>query len=130
MAVYRFEDLRVWQAAKAQCDRIGDLRKRSEFRDDVELSNQMNKAGLSVANNISEGFLRHRDREFMQFLRIAAGSNGEVRTCLMVAHGRNYIADDEAEALIEHSNVIGRMIRRLQSTLSPGDQRVGRKAKG
>lgn len=117
MGVYRFEDLRVWLAAKTQCDRIGELRKRPQFRDDVELSNQMNGAGLSVMNNISEGFLRHRDKEFMQFLRVAAGSNGEVRACYMAAHGRRYLVDTEAEELIEGSNAIGRMIRRLQATL-------------
>ena len=117
MGVYRFEDLRVWQAGKTQCDRIGELRKRPEFRDDFDLGSQMNRAGLSVINNISEGFLRHRDKEFMQFLRIAAGSNGEVRTCFMAAHGRSYLADAEAEELIEASNAIGRMIRRLQATL-------------
>jgi four helix bundle protein len=117
MVVYRFEDLRVWQAGKTQCDRIGELRKRPEVRDDPDLWSQMNRASLSVINKISEGFLRHRDKEFMQSLRVAAGSNGEVRTCFMAAHGRRYVADVEAEELIESSNAIGRMIRRLQATL-------------
>jgi len=117
MGVCRFEDLRVWQAGKTQCDRVGALRKRPEFRDDSDLWSQLNRASLSVINNISEGFLRHRDREFMQFLRVAAGSNGEVRTCVIAAHGRGYLSDAEAEDLIEDSNAIGRMIRRLQVTL-------------
>ena len=42
MGVYRFEDLRVWQAAKRQCDRVGALITRPEFRRDRELSGQMN----------------------------------------------------------------------------------------
>ena len=77
----------------------------------------MNDASISVMTNISEGFLRHRDKEFMQFLRISAGSNGEVRSCYVAAQGRKYIAVDEADDLIEESNGIGRMIRRLQATL-------------
>jgi hypothetical protein len=35
----------------------------------------------------------------------------------MAAHGRSYLSDAEAGELIEGSNAIGRMIRRLQSTL-------------
>ncbi|MBI4485428.1 MAG: four helix bundle protein [Acidobacteria bacterium] len=107
----------MWQAARRQCDSVGQLIKRPEFHRDTQLSEQMNAASISVMNNISEGFLRHRDKEFLQFLRIAAGSNGEVRSCYYAARGRNYIANEEAEQLIEESNAIGRMIRRLQSTL-------------
>ena len=117
MVVYRFEDLRVWQAAKKQSDRVGELIKRPEFRRDRELSDQLNAASISVMNNISEGFLRHRDKEFLQFLRIAAGSNGEVRSCYYAAHGRKDIDDTESAELVELSNAIGRMIRRLQDTL-------------
>ena len=117
MTVHRFEDLRVWQAAKQQCDRVGALIKRPEFQRDRELSDQLNAASISVMNNISEGFLRHRDKEFLQFLRISAGSNGEVRSCYYAAHGRKYIDDSESAELIELSNAINRMTRRLQSTL-------------
>jgi len=120
VGVSRFEDLRVWQAAIEQGNKVSALTNRPRLERDVELSRQLNSATLSVSSNISEGFLRHRDREFLQFLRIAAGSNGEVRSCLHAAHGRGYIDKAEAEPLIEESNVIGRMIRRLQQTLDPG----------
>ena len=118
MVVYRFEDLRVWQAAKRQSDRVGELIKRPEFRNDLALSDQMNHASISVMNNISEGFLRRRDREMMQFLRIAAGSNGEIRSCYFAALGRKYWTPDEANEAIEENNGIGRMIRRFQGTLT------------
>jgi four helix bundle protein len=72
----RFEDLRVWQAAKQQCDRVGTLIKRPEFQRDRELSDQLNAAGISVMNNISEGFLRHRDKEF---LRVRHGLKGALK---------------------------------------------------
>ena len=54
MGVYRFEDLRVWQAAKRQFDRVGALITRPEFQRDCELSGQMNAVALSVMFNISE----------------------------------------------------------------------------
>jgi len=119
MGVYRFEDLRVWQAAKRQSDRVGELIRRPEFLSDPSLANQVSAASLSVMNNISEGFLRHRDKEFLQFLRISAGSNGEVRSCFHAACGRKYIDQAEGDALIAESDVIGKMIRRLQDSLRP-----------
>src|SRR5690242_10424964 len=99
MGVYRFEDLRVWQAAKHQCDRVGVLMRRPEFTSDLGLSNQMNAAALSVMLNISEGFLRRRNKEMLQFLRFAAASNGEVRSCYYAAHGREHIGDSERDDL-------------------------------
>src|SRR2546425_78031 len=119
MGVYRFEDLRVWQAAKKQCDRIGELRKRPESRGDRELTEELNDAGISAMANISEGFLRHRDKEFLQFLRISAGSNGEVKSCYYAALGRGYLSAEEGAELIEDNERIARMLRRLTATLKP-----------
>jgi four helix bundle protein len=118
MGVYRFEDLRVWQAAKAQCDRVGELVKRFNFQRDPELSHQMNAASLSVMLNISEGFVRRRNREMLQFLRISAASNGELRACYYAAHGRKYVDDQERDELLELNASIGRMIRRFQASLA------------
>lgn len=122
VGVYRFEDLRVWQAAREQCKRVGTLIRRPEFRRDMELASQLNSASISVMNNISEGFLRHHDKEFLQFLRVAAASNGEVRACYYASLDRGYLSDSEATGLIELSNSIGRMTRRLQVTLQTNDR--------
>jgi len=45
VGVNRFEDLRVWQAAKEQCDRVGELLQRPTFRPNGEL-----KTGYYVAD--------------------------------------------------------------------------------
>lgn len=98
----------MWQAAKEQCDRVGSCIKRQPFRDDSELSSQMNAAALSVMLNISEGFLRRRDKEFHQFLRYALASNGEVKACYYAAQGRKYIAADELEQLVSSMRALRR----------------------
>jgi four helix bundle protein len=67
--VNRFEDLRVWQAARRQGARVGRLIKRRNFNEDRQLVKQISGASVSVMNNISEGFLRRNDPEFSQFLR-------------------------------------------------------------
>jgi four helix bundle protein len=117
MGVCRFEDLRVWKAAKEQADRVGDLLKRPEFQRDVRLSDQINGASLSVMFNISEGFLRRRNKETLQFLRYAFSSNGELKAGYYAANGRKYISDDETKDLIELNESIARMLRRWQTRL-------------
>jgi len=118
MGVYRFEDLRVWQAAQRQCDRVGELMNRPHFRADGELARQMNDASYSVPFNISEGFLRRNDREFRQFLRYAAASNGELRAAVHAARGRRYLSDAEARELLQENDSLAKQIRKLQQSLT------------
>ena len=126
MGVDRFEDLRVWQAAKLQCDRVGVLLKRREFRRDRELSGQMNDAALSVVFNIAEGFLRRRDGETSQFLRYAFASNGELKAAYYVSEGRRYLTATEAAELIARNESVAKMLRRWQATLKPDQSRNSR----
>jgi four helix bundle protein len=123
MGVYRFEDLRVWQAAKQQCDRVGALLLRPAFRDDRQLSEHMNGAALSVMFNISEGFLRRRDKETLQFLRYSFASIGELKAGYYAAEGRKYLAATETADLIALNESIARMLRRWQATLTPPDHK-------
>jgi four helix bundle protein len=117
MGVNRFEDLRVWQAAKGQCDRVGELITRPEFIRDQELASQMNAASISVMFNISEGFLRRRDKETMQFLRYAFASNGELKSGYYASEGRRHITPEEAAELIGLNESIAKMLRRWQGFL-------------
>ena len=130
MGVYRFEDLRVWQAAKQQCDRVGELLNRPAFKRDLKLSDQMNDAAISVVFNIAEGFLRRRDGETAQFLRYSFASNGELKTGYYVANGRNYLTAAETAALIELNERIARMLRRWQATLAPDQAKKSRRSRG
>ena len=120
MSVYRFEDLRVWQAAKQQSDRVAILLRRPEFRNDLPLSDQINRAALSVTFNIAEGFLRRLDKETAQFLRYSFASNGELKAGYYVADGRQYLTPAETAELIALNESIARMLRRWQSTLKVG----------
>jgi four helix bundle protein len=131
VGVVRFEDMRVWQAAKEQCDRVGELLRRPEFRRDLELSDQMNRASISVVFNTTEGFLRRRDKETMQFLRYAMASNGELKAGYYVADGRAYLMPGEAAPLMALNESIARMLCRWYATLmkksgGPGTKDPGR----
>jgi four helix bundle protein len=127
MGVYRFEDLRVWQAAKRQCDLVGALLLRTGFRRDQQMSEHMNDAALSVMFNISEGFLRRRNKETLQFLRYSFASNGELKSGYYAAEGRKYLDSAEATELIALNESIARMLRRWMATLDTPDQKHNRR---
>lgn len=118
MGVQRFEDLRVWQQARDLAVEVGKVLQDTRLQEDSDLAAHLNRASLSTAANIAEGFMRASRREFNQFLRIAAGSNGEVRTLLYICQGRGTLPADACRTLIERTESIGRMLRVLQRRLS------------
>lgn len=117
--VYRFEDLRVWQAARKQCSRVGTLIKRPEFTRDRQLSEQMNAASISVMFNISEGFVRRTDPDTLKFLRYSLASNAELKSGYYAGEDRKYISHPEAQDLIALNESIGKMLNRWMATLKP-----------
>jgi four helix bundle protein len=81
----RFEQLPAWQAAIDLAKRVYRLTRQREFRGRGSLRDQIERAAVSVSNNIAEGFERGTTQELLTFLYIARGSAGEVRSmlCLM-----------------------------------------------
>lgn len=93
--IERFEDVEAWQRARELVGLIYKLTKKTAFEKDWGLKDQIQRAAVSIMANIAEGFERHSDKEFLQFLYNARGSAGEVRSLLYVAADLNYITDDE-----------------------------------
>jgi four helix bundle protein len=85
MPYTRFEDLPVWNSAIELAVQLYDLTERVQFRRRRSLRDQLERAAVSVSNNIAEGFERGTNNELLSFLYIARGSAGEVRSmlCLM-----------------------------------------------
>lgn len=82
MTYERFEDLPVWKAAISLAEKIYALTEKQPFRRKYSLRDQIERAALSVSNNIAEGFERGTTQELLTFLYIARGSAGEVRSML------------------------------------------------
>src|SRR6266446_7564557 len=85
MPYTRFEDLPVWNSAIELAVHVYDLTEQTQFRRRYSLRDQIERAAVSVSNNIAEGFERGTNNELLSFLYIARGSAGEVRSmlCLM-----------------------------------------------
>jgi four helix bundle protein len=84
----KFEDLPVWQEAARLYNRVLDLLEEPGVPLSPGFRNQLDRAALSVSNNIAEGFERVTTNELLSFLAIARGSSGEVRSMMAVVKDR------------------------------------------
>ncbi len=82
MKYERFEDLPVWKDAVELAVRIFDLAEDEAFKGKGSMRDQLERAAVSISNNIAEGFERGTTQELITFLYIARGSAGEVRSML------------------------------------------------
>ena len=95
-----FEELEIWQIARELCRIVKRLTSKGPFLKDFKFSSQINSAAGSIMDNIAEGFERDGNKEFINFLYIAKGSNGEVRSQSYRGLDGNYITSDEQEEVL------------------------------
>ncbi len=91
MKVNNFQDLEVWKSAVGLAKEIYICTSSGQFLKDYSLKDQVRRSVISVSSNIAEGFERNNNNEFIQFLKIAKGSIGELRSQLYIAKEINYI---------------------------------------
>jgi len=84
----KFEELPVWQEASRLYNRVLDLLEISGLPLSAGFRNQLDRAALSISNNVAEGFERFTNNELLSFLAIARGSAGEVRSMVAVVRNR------------------------------------------
>jgi four helix bundle protein len=130
MKYSRFEDVPVWQAGIELTTRIFTITEDRSFRYKGDIANQIQRAALSVPNNIAEGFERGTTQELITFLYYAKGSAGEVRSICHVidrlpafTHLRSEISD--LKSLAESiSRQLSAWARSLQETDIEGPRRL------
>ena len=94
-----FEDLSIFQMARELCKQVYAITKKGEFHKDMRFVQQIRAAAGSIMDNIAEGFERAGNKEFVNFLFIAKGSCGEVRSQLIRANDVGYLTPEEYETL-------------------------------
>jgi len=97
MTYERFEQLPVWQAGMTLTERVFKLTEDKSFNYKGDLRSQLQRAALSVPNNVAEGFERGTTQELLTFLYIARGSAGEVRSMLCLLERLPYFAHLKSE---------------------------------
>lgn len=82
---------------------------------DYGFKDQICRASVSISSNIAEGFERQYNKEFIQFLYIAKGSAGEVRTQLLIGMNLGYINEiDYQELNKEVLKISGQLFKLIQ----------------
>ena len=127
----QFEDLHVWQEARGLVNEVYKVTKQGAFRRDFSLRDQITRAAVSSMSNIAEGFERGSRREFIQFLNVAKGSTGEVRSQLYVALDQQYIVQKMFEKLRDSALAVSRRLAKFIRYLEdyPSNSRVRRSRK-
>lgn len=117
MKIEKFEDIEAWKEARKL---VKDIY--SSFRNikDYGFRDQIQRAAISVMSNISEGFDRGSNKEFIQYLVISRGSVSEVKSLSYAALDIGYITDESFEKISERclkiTSLINGFIRYLKST--------------
>lgn len=109
-----YEDLRIWQDARKQTKEIYGLMDRCR---DYSFKDQIQRAAVSVMNNIAEGFERETRPDFQRFLGIAKGSCGEVRSMLYLAEDLKYLEAEKANEMRGLSKQLSKSIKAFSNSL-------------
>jgi four helix bundle protein len=110
--IKNFEDLEIWKSARGLAKEIYRLTSDQKLKD-FRFRDQIRSAAVSIMSNIAEGYERSGNQEFVQFLYIAKGSCGEVRSQLYVAADQAYIAQKNCDELTQVFKRLSIMINNL-----------------
>lgn len=109
-AIKRFEDIEAWKKARELNREVYRITRSDPFARDFALRDQIRRASISVMSNIAEGYERDGNAEFRQFLYIAKGSAGEVRSQLYAALDAEYIDDATFQRLTALAGEVTRLL--------------------
>ena len=118
MKIKKFEEIESWKKARQLTNQIYETTTTGKFARDFGLRDQMRRASISILSNIAEGFERGGDKEFLQFLAMAKGSCGEVRTQLYIAFEQHYLSKELFEQLVESAAEVSRLLSGFMKYLS------------
>ena len=114
MGIKKFEDIISWKKSNDLALLVYKLFKENS---DFSFKNQIQRAVISISNNIAEGFERRSNKEFIHFLYIAKGSCGEVRSMIYIAEELDYISKTEFNNLYDRLIEISRLLSGLIKSL-------------
>ena len=110
MIIEKFEDLEIWQLSRNLTKKIYILTGSGPFNKDFRFRDQIRASAGSVMDNIAEGFGRGGNKELINFLAIARGSNEETRSQLYRAIDNAFITQDEFNEAMKNADEITKKI--------------------
>lgn len=116
-----FEDLRVWQKGIQLVKQVYIITNEGKLSKDFGLRDQLRRSSVSIPTNVAEGFERRSRREYVNFLNIAKGSAGELRSLLRVALEVGYIEQSTYSQLNERAVELSRMLFNQIQSINKAD---------
>lgn len=110
----RFENLFIWQQARMLVNSIYSIMDRSR---DFGFKDQIQRAAVSIMNNIAEGVESGSDTKFRYFLNVARGSCSEVRSMLYLCEDLNICPKEQADELRNMARQISSGIVNLSNSI-------------
>jgi four helix bundle protein len=107
MKIESFEDILAWQKAKKLTVDVYDICRELK---DYGFRDQLQRAAVSVMNNIAEGFERQSNKEFKYFLYVAKGSSGEVRSMVHLAQELAYFDESTSQNLTHQATEVSKLL--------------------
>ena len=123
--IKRFEELPVWQSAIRLAEAVFDLSESAALSGKAGLRDQLERAAISVSNNIAEGWERGTHEELLTFLYYARGSCGEVCSMLRFLSrrptpGLGRDVEPLVDLALDASRQLGAWLESLKNTETKG----------
>ena len=121
MKVQNFEDLVIYQKSCDWAEQVYQITRTGEFKFDTRFVQQIRASSGSVSDNIAEGFERQGNKEFINFLYIAKGSCGEMRSQVIRAHRVGFIDDETYNQMYTDCKKLSAAILKFIQSLKASD---------
>ncbi len=116
---FKFEALNVWKESVQFASEIYALTKKFPKNEQFGVTNQLNRAIVSISSNIAEGCGRKSDADLSRFIQISIGSLNEVVTLLYICLNQEYINQTEFKQFYSRSEQIAKMLHAFRNYLKP-----------
>lgn len=113
----RFEELDAWQVARQLTNEVYRLCRRDPLARDFGLCDQLRRAGVSVMNNLAEGWETLHHAEKQQAYNYARPSCGEVRSMSYVLLDNQFINEGQQQEMLGLCTRTGMLITGLMRSL-------------
>ncbi len=108
--ITKFEELEVWQLARALSKEIYSLTFIEPLKSDYRLRDQIRGSSGSVMDNIAEGFERASKLEFINSLSYSKGEIGELKSQLYRCIDNKYISQEVFNTLYQKADILAKKI--------------------
>ena len=121
MMTHNFKKLTIWLDSMDLCDMIYNYTDSLPQKEKYNLISQLEKCGVSIPSNISEGSGKRTKVHFAEFLTTALTSAYELETQLLICERREYGKIEELKVIIKKVEVLQKQISNFRNKILEGN---------